>query len=146
VVEELDLTVFYTPYEGYDRRTDEEEDRLYGEDQRGDELPEELQHRPDQLEKTRRAKARKEQAQREADTDRGRHPDDERKPPRGGRPYSRDFRVPPDKSQPILATGQRFKLVTPIKWLFFVYVHMLRVRSYKFDGTAVSILHCFLEM
>lgn len=81
------------------RRTDEEEDRLYGEDQRGDELPEELQHRQNRLEKIRQAKARLEQAQREADTDRGRHADDERKPPRGGRPYSRDFGVPPDKAQ-----------------------------------------------
>ena len=45
------------------RRTDEEEDRLYGEDQRGDELPEELQHRQDRLEKIRQAKARLEQAQ-----------------------------------------------------------------------------------
>ena len=81
------------------RCTDEEEDRLYGEDQRGDELPEELQHRQDRLEKIRQAKVRLEQAQCEADTARGRHPDDERKPPRGGRPYSRDFGVPPDQSQ-----------------------------------------------
>ena len=81
------------------RRTDEEEDRLYGEDQRGDELPEELQHRQDRLEKIRQAKARLEQAQCDADTARGRHPDDGRKPPRGGRPYSRDFGLPPDQSQ-----------------------------------------------
>ena len=81
------------------RRTDEEEDGLYGEDQRGDELPEELQHRQNRLEKIRQAKARLEQAQVEADTARGRHPEDERKPPRGGHPYSRDFGVPPDKSQ-----------------------------------------------
>ena len=81
------------------RRTDEQEDRLYGEDQRGDELPEELQHRQDRLEKIRQAKARLEQAQREADTERGRHPDDERKPPRGGRPYARNFGVPPEKAQ-----------------------------------------------
>ena len=63
------------------RCTDEEEDRLYGEDQRGDELPEELQHRQDRLEKIRQAKVRLEQAQCEEDTARGRHPDDERKPP-----------------------------------------------------------------
>lgn len=81
------------------RRTDQEEDRLYGEDQRGDELPEELQHRQDRLEKIRQAKESLEQAQCEADTARGRTPDDERKPPRGGRPYARDFGVPPDKSQ-----------------------------------------------
>jgi transposase len=80
-------------------RTDEEEDRLYGEDRRGDELPEELQHRQDRLEKIRQAKASLEQAQSEADAARGRHSDDERKPPRGGRPYKRDFGVPADKSQ-----------------------------------------------
>lgn len=81
------------------RRTDEKEDRLYGEDQRGDELPEELQHRQNRLEQIRQAKARLEQAQREADTARGRHPDDERKPSGRGHPYSRDFGVPPDNSQ-----------------------------------------------
>ena len=80
-------------------RTDEEEDRLYGEDRRGDELPEELQHRQDRLEKIRQAKASLEQAQSEADAARGRHQDDERKPPRRGRPYKRDFGVPADKSQ-----------------------------------------------
>ena len=84
---------------GQARSTDEEEDRLYGEDRRGDELPEELQHRQDRLEKIRQAKASLEQAQSEADAARGRHSDDERKPPRGGRPYKRDFGVPADKSQ-----------------------------------------------
>jgi transposase len=84
---------------GQARSTDEEEDRLYGEDRRGDELPEELQHRQDRLEKIRQAKASLEQAQSEADAARGRHQDDERKPPRRGRPYKRDFGVPADKSQ-----------------------------------------------
>jgi transposase len=84
---------------GQARSTDEEEDRLYGKDRRGDELPEELQHRQDRLEKIRQAKASLEQAQSEADAARGRHPDDERKPPRRGRPYKRDFGVPADKSQ-----------------------------------------------
>jgi transposase len=79
--------------------TDADEDRLYGADRRGDELPEELQHREDRLEKIRHAKARLEQAQVEADTARGRHEDDERKPPRGGRHYKRDFGVPADEAQ-----------------------------------------------
>ena len=81
------------------RTTDAEEDRLYGADRRGDELPEELQHREDRLEKIRQAKARLEQAQVEADTSRGRHADDERKPARGGRRYKRDFGVPADEAQ-----------------------------------------------
>ena len=81
------------------RSTDAEEDRLYGTDYRGDELPEELHHRQARLEKIREAKARLEQAQREADTARGRHQDDDRKPPGRGRRYQRDFGVPEDKAQ-----------------------------------------------
>jgi len=79
--------------------TDRDEDGLYGVDRRGDELPEELQHRQARLATIRAAKARLEQAQREADTARGRHADDERKPPGRGRPYKRDFGVPEDKAQ-----------------------------------------------
>lgn len=78
---------------------DEEEDRLYGVDRRGDEMPEELAHRQSRLEKIREAKARLEKAQRESDTARGRHADDERKSPRGGRRFKRDFGVPEDESQ-----------------------------------------------
>lgn len=81
------------------RRTDATEDQLYGADHRGDELPEELHHRQARLEKIRAAKARLEQAQREADTARGRHADDDRKPPGRGRRYKREFGVPEDKAQ-----------------------------------------------
>ena len=81
------------------RATDIKEDQLYGADRRGDEIPEELHHRQARLEKIRQAKARLEQAQREADEARGRHADDDRKPPRGGRRYKRDFGVPEDKAQ-----------------------------------------------
>jgi len=80
--------------------TDAEEDRLYGEDHRGDELSEELHHRQARLEKIRDAKARLEQAQHEADTARGWDEDDDRKPPTGrGRRYKRDFGVPVDRAQ-----------------------------------------------
>ncbi len=82
------------------RSTDADEDRLYGADYRGDELPEELQHRQARLAKIREAKARLEQAQREADEARGRHEDDNRRPPGGrGAPYKRDFGVPDEKAQ-----------------------------------------------
>ncbi|VAV94247.1 Transposase, partial [hydrothermal vent metagenome] len=81
------------------RSTDADEDRLYGVDHRGDELPEELHHRQSRLAKIRDAKARLEQAQREADTARGRHKDDDRKPPGRGRRYKREFGVPEDKAQ-----------------------------------------------
>jgi transposase len=81
------------------RSTDANEDQLYGVDHRGDELPEELHHRQSRLTKIRDAKALLEQAQREADTARGRHKDDDRKPPGRGRRYKRDFGVPEDKAQ-----------------------------------------------
>ncbi len=82
------------------RNTDAEEDQLYGEDYRGDELPEELHHRQARLTKIRDAKSRLEQAQREADKARGRHEDDNRRPPGGrGASYKRDFGVPEDKAQ-----------------------------------------------
>jgi len=79
--------------------TDAEEDRLYGADHRGDELPEELHHRQTRLAKIRDAKARLEQAQREADAARGRHAGDDRKPPGRGQRYKREFGVPDDKAQ-----------------------------------------------
>jgi len=81
-------------------QADEAEDRRYGADRRGDELPEELAHRERRLETIRAAKARLEAEQRAADEARGRHPDDDRRPPggRGGR-YKRDFGVPEDKAQ-----------------------------------------------
>ncbi|MEX0824015.1 MAG: IS1182 family transposase [Woeseia sp.] len=82
------------------RQVDEAEDTRYGTDCRGDELPEELQHRQGRLEKIRAAKARLEAEQREVDEARGRHPDDDRRPPSGrGGPYKRDFGVPEDRAQ-----------------------------------------------
>lgn len=79
---------------------DTREDGLYGADRRGDELPEELQHRQPRLEKIRAAKARLEAAQRAADKERGRHEDDDRKPPKHRGPrFKRDFGVPEDKAQ-----------------------------------------------
>lgn len=82
------------------RQADKAEDKRHGAERRGDELPEELQHRQSRLAKIRAAKARLEAEQRAADTARGRHPDDDRRPPggRGGR-YRRDFGVPEDKAQ-----------------------------------------------
>lgn len=81
-------------------QADEAEDQRYGADRRGDELPEELVHRERRLETIRAAKARLEAEQRAVDEARGRHPDDDRRPPggRGGR-YKRDFGVPEDKAQ-----------------------------------------------
>jgi transposase len=68
-------------------------------------IPAELARREDRLAAIAKAKAQLEQRQREADTARGRSADDERLPrdkdgkPKAGRPYARDFGVPPDKAQ-----------------------------------------------
>lgn len=80
--------------------TDDSEDARLGVERRGDELPEELQHRQGRLAKIQAAKARLEAEQREADERRGRHPDDARRPPGGrGGSYKRDFGVPEDQAQ-----------------------------------------------
>lgn len=81
------------------RRTDESEDRQFGPDHRGDELPEELQYRQARLDKIRAAKEKLEADQKERDKARGRSPDDERRSPRGGRNFKRDYGVPDDKDQ-----------------------------------------------
>ena len=80
------------------RREDREEDERYGEDRRGDELPEELRRREDRLAAIEAAKQRLEAAQREADDERGREPGQERNP-KGGRPYKRAYGEVEEKAQ-----------------------------------------------
>jgi transposase len=68
-------------------------------------IPAEIERRQARLAAIAAAKARLEERQRQADTLRGRSEGDERKPrdrdgkPRGGKPYQRDFGVPPAKAQ-----------------------------------------------
>jgi hypothetical protein len=68
-------------------------------------IPAELQRRQDRLAAIAAAKEQLQERQRQADLSRGRSPDDQRQPrdedgkPKGGRPYARDFGVPPDKAQ-----------------------------------------------
>jgi len=81
------------------RRVDEEEDRIYGEDRRGDELPEELRRREDRLAKIEAAMKRLKQRQAEEDRRRGRQEGDDRKSPRGGRKFKREFGEPDAKAQ-----------------------------------------------
>ncbi len=80
------------------QQVDKAEDELYGEENQGDELPEELRRREDRLKKIGEAKQRVEQRQAEADRKRGRKPGDGRNP-RGGRPFKREFGVPEEKAQ-----------------------------------------------
>ena len=77
---------------------DAAEDALYGEDKRGDELPEELQRREDRLAAIRAAKARLEAKQRAADDACGRKPGQDRNP-KGGRPYKRGYGEPEESAQ-----------------------------------------------
>ena len=68
-------------------------------------IPAEIERRQERLAAIEAAKARLEERQRQTDTLRGRSEGDERKPkdksgkPRGGKPYQRDFGVPPAKAQ-----------------------------------------------
>ncbi len=68
-------------------------------------IPAEIERRQERLAAIAAAKARLEERQRQADTQRGRTPDDERRPkdkdgkPKGGKPYQRDFGVPAPKAQ-----------------------------------------------
>ena len=80
------------------RREDREEDERYGEDRRGDELPEELRRREDRVAAIKAAKQRLEAAQRKADEERGREPGQERNP-KGGRPYKRAYGEVEEKAQ-----------------------------------------------
>ena len=77
---------------------DAEEDERWGEDFRGDELPEELQRREKRLAAIQAAKARLEAAQRGRDDEHGREPGQDRNP-RGGRPYKRAYGEPEPNAQ-----------------------------------------------
>ena len=77
---------------------DAAEDAQYGEDVRGDELPEELKRREDRLAAIREAKARLEAEQRARDDARGRKPGQKRNP-KGGRPYKREYGEPDETAQ-----------------------------------------------
>ena len=80
------------------QQQDGEEDERYGEDRRGDELPEELRRREDRLAAIKAAKQRLEAAQREADEQRGRKPGQDRNP-KARRPYKRAYGEPEEKAQ-----------------------------------------------
>jgi len=81
-------------------RTDRKEDEEYGSDQRGDELPEELQRRESRLKKIREAKKRLEERQAEEDREKGRYEGDEGRPNgKKGQPFKKEFGQPREKAQ-----------------------------------------------
>ena len=79
--------------------TDDREDKRYGLDRRGDELPAELARREDRLQSIRAARHRLEARQREADRKRGREPDDHDPSGKPGKPFKRAFGEPEAKAQ-----------------------------------------------
>jgi transposase/IS5 family transposase len=81
-------------------RTDRQEDQEYGSDQRGDELPQELQRRESRLKKIREAKKRLEERQAEEDRQKGRHEGDGGRPEgKKGQPFKKEFGQPREKAQ-----------------------------------------------
>jgi transposase len=81
-------------------QTDREEDHEYGSENRGDELPEELQRRESRLKKIREAKKRLEERQAEEDRAKGRHEGDGGRPNgKKGQPFKSEFGQPREKAQ-----------------------------------------------
>jgi transposase len=81
------------------KKADDQEDKRYGKDRRGDELPTELARRADRLQSIRAARQRLEARQRETDREKGREPDDQDRTGKSGRPFKRVFGEPEAKAQ-----------------------------------------------
>ena len=81
-------------------RTDRKEDQEYGSENRGDELPEEMQRRETRLKKIREAKKRLEERQADEDRAKGRHEGDGGQPEgKKGQPFKSEFGQPREKAQ-----------------------------------------------
>jgi transposase len=81
------------------RKTDAQEDKRYGKDRRGDELPAELLRREDRLKTIRAARQRLEARQQEEDREKGREPGDHDRTGKPGKPFKRRFGEPEEKTQ-----------------------------------------------
>ncbi len=84
---------------GKARKTDAQEDKRYGPDQRADALPAELSRREDRLQKIAEARKRLEARQAEEDREAGREPGDQDRTGKPGRPFKRRFGEPEEKAQ-----------------------------------------------
>jgi transposase len=81
-------------------RTDRKEDQEHGSENRGDEVPEELQRRESRLKTIREAKKRLEERQAEEDRQKGRKEGDQGRPNgKKGRPFKKEFGEPREKAQ-----------------------------------------------
>ena len=81
------------------KEADDVEDKRYGKDRRGDELPAELVRREDRLRTIHAARQRLEARQREADREQGREPGDQDRTGKPGRPFKRAFGEPEGTDQ-----------------------------------------------
>ncbi len=81
------------------KKTDGREDKRYGKDRRGDELPAELVRREDRLRTIRAARQRLAARQREADREKGREPGDQDRTGKPGKPFKRAFGEPEASDQ-----------------------------------------------
>lgn len=81
------------------KKTDGVEDKRYGRDKRGDELPAELARREDRLRTIEAARKRLEARQREIDEEDGREPDDQDQPGKRGPRFKRPFGEPKPSAQ-----------------------------------------------
>jgi transposase len=81
------------------KKTDAVEDKRYGRDKRGDELPAELARREDRLQTIKAARERLEARQREMDEENGRDPDDQDRPGKPGPGFKRPFGEPKASAQ-----------------------------------------------
>lgn len=81
------------------KRADEQEDKKYGKEVRGDELPAELARREDRLARIRAAKKRLEERQAVEDRENGREPGDQDRAGKPGPGYKRPFGEPKEKTQ-----------------------------------------------
>ena len=95
---------------------DAEEDERYGEDVRGDELPEELQRREKRLQAIREARERLEATQRAADDARGRKPGQDRNP-KGGSPTSATMANPTRRRRATSPTPRAGSVRASSTWL-----------------------------
>jgi transposase len=81
------------------QKTDAREDKRYGRDRRGDELPAELTRREKRLATIRAARKRLEARQKEEDGRNGREPGDQDRKGKRGKPFKRRFGEPEEKAQ-----------------------------------------------
>lgn len=81
------------------KQADDAEDKRYGQDRRGDELPAELTRREDRLRSIRAARQRLEARQRASDREKGRESGDQDRTGKPGKPFKRAFGEPEAKAQ-----------------------------------------------